>query len=83
MSTINWTLRQAKRAIITVVGFTVLGIGVAMIVLPGPAIVVIPVGLGILATEFVWARTLLKHVKERIARVQLGYSINGNDRPDG
>jgi hypothetical protein len=41
----------------------VLAIGIAMIVLPGPAIVVIPLGLGILATEFVWARSLLAKVK--------------------
>ena len=36
-----------------------------MIVLPGPAVVVIPVGLAILATEFVWARRLLDNLKER------------------
>ena len=72
MLAINRTLRQAKRIVITVVGFTVLGIGVTMIVLPGPAIIVIPIGLGILATEFVWARTLLKHAKERFGRMRGG-----------
>ena len=34
-----------------------------MIVLPGPAIVVIPVGLALLATEFIWAKKLLMAVK--------------------
>jgi tellurite resistance protein TerC len=53
------TLYQARRVIRIVIGFTVMGVGVAMIVLPGPAIVVIPVGLAILATEFVWAKKLL------------------------
>lgn len=48
------------------IGLSVLGIGVAMIVLPGPAIIVIPVGLGILASEFVWARNLLHGIKERL-----------------
>ena len=48
---------------IAIVGFTVLFIGIAMIVLPGPAFIVIPAGIGILATEFVWARSLLKEVK--------------------
>lgn len=43
-----------------------MGIGIAMIVLPGPAIVVIPIGLSILATEFVWARNLLHRIKERL-----------------
>jgi Putative transmembrane protein (PGPGW) len=42
---------------------TVLLIGIAMIVLPGPAVLVIPVGLGVLATELVWARKLLTKLK--------------------
>jgi tellurite resistance protein TerC len=57
------TLQQAKRAIRIVIGFTVLLAGVAMTVLPGPAIVVIPAGLAILATEFLWARRLLERIK--------------------
>jgi len=63
------TLRQARRLIVAVVGLTVLLIGLAMIVLPGPAVVVIPLGLAILATEFVWARRLLQRVKEQVDRV--------------
>ena len=62
------TLRRIKRIVIAVIGFTVLLIGIAMIVLPGPAIVVIPSGLAILATEFVWARRLLKRVKDKLQR---------------
>ncbi len=54
------TLKQAKRIVKTVIGFTVLLIGIALIILPGPAIVVIPIGLAILATEFAWARKLYK-----------------------
>ncbi|MEW6213613.1 MAG: PGPGW domain-containing protein [Nitrospirota bacterium] len=62
------TIRRAKRLIIAVIGFTVLLIGLAMVVLPGPAVVVIPIGLGILATEFVWARSLLKKVKTKFQK---------------
>lgn len=62
-NTLNMALRHARRVIVTVVGFTVLLLGIAMIVLPGPAIVVIPMGLAILAGEFVWARKLLEKVK--------------------
>jgi hypothetical protein len=57
------SLRQARRLIIAVIGVTVLLIGIAFIVLPGPAIIVIPIGLAILASEFVWVRTILKKVK--------------------
>ncbi|HIJ88628.1 MAG TPA: hypothetical protein HPP97_13275 [Desulfuromonadales bacterium] len=64
------TVAQAKRMIVVVTGFTILIVGVAMIVLPGPAFVVIPIGLAILATEFIWARKLLDSVKERIKRMR-------------
>ena len=57
--------RWAKRIVVTVVGFTVLAAGIVMIVLPGPALVVIPVGLGILGLEFAWARLWLRKVKEK------------------
>jgi len=63
------TQKQAKRLIIIIVGFTVLLLGVAMILLPGPAFIMIPLGLGILATEFVWARTLLNKFKEKLGRI--------------
>jgi tellurite resistance protein TerC len=39
-----------------------------MIVLPGPAVVVIPIGLAVLGTEFIWARRLLRRVKAAVAR---------------
>lgn len=61
--------RWAKRIAIAIVGFTVLAIGIAMIVLPGPAIVVIPIGLGILGLEFAWARRWLREMKERTTSV--------------
>ena len=56
-----------RRAVVSVIGFTVLLIGLAMVILPGPAIVVIPLGLAILATEFVWARRLLEKARASIA----------------
>jgi tellurite resistance protein TerC len=63
------TYKWAKRIAISIVGFTVLAIGIAMIVLPGPAVIVIPVGLGILGLEFAWARRWLSKVKERGASI--------------
>lgn len=60
-------LRKIKRLIVAVVGGTVLLMGLAMVVLPGPATLVIPAGLAILATEFVWAQRLLHRIKEKLA----------------
>lgn len=53
-----------KRVWIAVIGGTVLLFGVALIVLPGPAFVVIPAGLAILATEFAWAGHWLRKARE-------------------
>lgn len=64
-----WMCVQARRVIVFVIGSTVLLIGIAMILLPGPATIVIPVGLAILATEFVWARRWLKFAKRQIDAV--------------
>jgi tellurite resistance protein TerC len=52
--------RLAKRIAVAVIGGTITLVGLAMIVLPGPAVIVIPVGLSILATEFVWAQRDLR-----------------------
>ena len=41
-------------------GLAVLGVGIAMLALPGPAFVVIPIGLAILSLEFAWAEHLLE-----------------------
>jgi len=59
------TYKNARRVVIFLVGVSVLLVGVAMIVLPGPAILVIPAGLAILATEFAWARALLRKLKDK------------------
>lgn len=57
------TWKQGKRIVILTLGSSILLAGIAMIVLPGPALVVIPMGLALLGTEFVWARRLLKRLK--------------------
>ena len=56
-------LRVARKVVVAVIGATVLALGVALIVLPGPAVVVIPLGLAILGTEFLWARRLLQRLR--------------------
>ena len=61
-------LKRARRIAVAVIGGTVLLIGGAMIILPGSALIVIPIGLAILATEFVWARRLLERVRARVRR---------------
>ena len=64
---VNQSVRHARRVVVAVVGVTVVLIGVALLVLPGPAFIVIPVGLAILAVEFAWARSLLHRVRRGIS----------------
>lgn len=59
-----------RKLIVAVIGLTILLIGVAMTVLPGPAFIVIPVGLGILATEFAWARRTIRRARVMIAKAR-------------
>jgi tellurite resistance protein TerC len=67
-SAVDITYKIARRITVAVVGTTVLAVGVALIVLPGPAIVVIPIGLAILSLEFAWARMWLRKLRRSISR---------------
>jgi hypothetical protein len=55
---------------VTILGVALLGVGLAMMVLPGPGILVIVAGLAVLATEYVWARTLLVKARKQAEVVQ-------------
>lgn len=64
------TLRQAKRLSRIVVGFTLLLIGIVLLVLPGPGWFTIVLGLALLAAEFAWARRLLDRLKATATHVK-------------
>lgn len=66
----NPALALATKAVVTVVGSLVVVVGVIMMVTPGPALVLIPLGLAILATEWAWAERLLKQVREQARRAK-------------
>lgn len=61
------TYKVARRIAILTVGSTVLAVGIVMLVAPGPAIVVIPIGLAILGAEFAWAKRWLRKLREGIS----------------
>lgn len=64
------SLQQAKRFFKVLIGFTVLLLGVIMLVTPGPGWVAIALGLALLAGEFMWARRLLDRLKEQGVKVR-------------
>jgi tellurite resistance protein TerC len=65
---VRTSVRGTRRVVVAVAGLTAIGIGVAMLVLPGPGIVVIAVGLAVLSTEFVWAQRWLARVRAAAER---------------
>jgi uncharacterized protein (TIGR02611 family) len=63
--TIRFIGRNGKRIAVSVLGLVLLFAGLAMMVLPGPGILVIIAGLAVLATEYVWAQRALNYTKEK------------------
>lgn len=82
-TTLGVTYRAARRIVITAVGVTVVLVGVAMIVLPGPATLVIPLGLAILGLEFAWARRWLRSIRDRSRHMIDRARARSGPRDDG
>jgi tellurite resistance protein TerC len=57
--------RYARQLVVLILGVSLLLLGFAMIFLPGPAFIMIPLGLIILSAEFAWAKNLLEKIKEQ------------------
>src|SRR5215813_891484 len=64
------TVEQVRRIFRIVAGFTLLGAGAVMLITPGPGWLVILLGLGLLAAEFVWARQLMDRIKREGNRIK-------------
>ena len=64
--------RSSKRIAVFIVGVALVVGGLAMLVLPGPGILVVIAGLAVLATEFVWAEHLLDKAKEQAGKAKDG-----------
>jgi len=62
------TVEQVRRVFLIIAGFTLLLAGGVMLVTPGPGMLVIFLGLGLLAAEFVWARRLMERIKREDGR---------------
>jgi uncharacterized protein (TIGR02611 family) len=72
--------RQVRRVVIFVVGMTVLMLGVALLVLPGPAVLVIPAGLAILGLEFRWARRWMRRARAVIRSGETRFFRRGTSK---
>ena len=75
------TVEQVRRFTRIAGGFTLLLIGIVMLVTPGPGWLVILLGLGLLAAEFVWARRLMDRIKRGGNRVRSVVWRTSKDAP--
>ncbi|MGH3510600.1 MAG: PGPGW domain-containing protein [Nocardioidaceae bacterium] len=66
----NPVLGALTKVVVTIVGTLVTIVGIITIVTPGPAVVLIPLGLSILATEWDWAYRLLLYARRKIAKAR-------------
>ncbi len=59
---------RVRKIVYSILGVTTLLVGIVMIVLPGPAVIVIPLGLAILASEYAWARRIIRRGRVFVGR---------------
>jgi uncharacterized protein (TIGR02611 family) len=62
---VAWVGANAKRIVVTILGFTLVALGLVLLVLPGPGILVVLAGLAVLGTQYAWARRALEITRER------------------
>jgi uncharacterized protein (TIGR02611 family) len=63
------SIKKIKKFVIGLIGTTILFLGILMIALPGPAFIFIPLGIAVLATEFLWAKKLLLKFRKKQTRI--------------
>jgi uncharacterized protein (TIGR02611 family) len=53
---------------VTVIGVVIIAVGIVLLPLPGPGWLIIFAGLGVLATEYEWAKRLLRFARDQVQR---------------
>lgn len=66
----NKTIKILRKIFFFVTGITILVTGILMLVLPGPGLLVMFLGLAVLTLEFVWARVLLAKIKSKVKNMK-------------
>jgi uncharacterized protein (TIGR02611 family) len=77
---LRWIGRNSKRLAVFLLGAAIVGAGLAMLVLPGPGLLVVIVGLAVLATEFAWAERALDRTTATAAAATTKITSNAAGR---
>lgn len=70
VAVLRFMAHQSVRLSVAALGFAVLGVGLVLLVTPGPGLLVIIAGLAILAHQFAWAAIALDKAKRRAAQAR-------------
>lgn len=73
--------RAARVVLVAAVGLTVVVLGLALMVTPGPGLPVLLIGIAILGTEFVWARLLIVRLRRALESLGETMGLGGQDEP--
>lgn len=68
--TVRFVLRNGRRMAVSVAGFALVAVGIALLVLPGPGLLLIVAGLAVLATEYVWAQRMLNFARTKAGQAR-------------
>ncbi len=63
---LSTSIKTIRKILVTIIGIFVILIGTVLIVLPGPAIIIIPLGLSILATEYAFAHRWVRAFQKKL-----------------
>jgi hypothetical protein len=63
-----WLRRLARRTLVAVAGSLAIAAGLVMLVLPGPGLVTIVLGFGVLGREFAWAARITTRLRDRLSQ---------------
>lgn len=78
--------RSSKRIAVSILGGLLVLVGLAMLVLPGPGIVVVVLGFAVLGTEYAWAAAALERTKKaadkaaKVARDKAGAAVESVEK---
>ncbi len=68
--TVRFIARNGRRIAVSVAGFLLIAVGLALMVLPGPGVLFLIAGLAVLATEYVWAQRALNFAKRKASQTK-------------
>ncbi len=62
-------MKHVRKVIITLIGVVFSLLGLVLLVLPGPGLLFLFIGLSVLGAEYAWARARMRWLRHRLSRI--------------